>query len=140
LSRWAADITKRSTSVGPKTLASLNLRPEDLLGPVTRVKKKRFRGELVIKAHRLLYHSTLGLRVIKKKKRSTNIGSKTSASPNVRLKDLLGPVTRVKKKKKDLCAADIREHHLVALGCAVGEERGRPEGSGFRVEGLGLRL
>jgi len=29
----------------------------------------RFRGGLVFKAHRLLYHSTLGLRVIKKKKR-----------------------------------------------------------------------
>ena len=27
------------------------------------------RGGLVLKAHRLLYHSTLGLRVIKKKKR-----------------------------------------------------------------------
>ena len=26
---------------------------------------QRFRGELVFKAHRLLYHSTLGLRVIK---------------------------------------------------------------------------
>jgi len=30
---------------------------------------KRFRGGLVFKAHRLVYHSTLGLRVIKKKKR-----------------------------------------------------------------------
>ena len=29
---------------------------------------KRFRGGLVFKAHRLLHHSTLGLRVIKKKK------------------------------------------------------------------------
>jgi len=29
---------------------------------------KRFRGGLVLKAHRLLYHSTLGSRVIKKKK------------------------------------------------------------------------
>jgi len=29
---------------------------------------KRFRGGLVYEAHRLLYHSTLGLRVIKKKK------------------------------------------------------------------------
>ena len=29
---------------------------------------KRFRGGLVFKAHRLLYHSTLGLSVIKKKK------------------------------------------------------------------------
>jgi len=28
---------------------------------------QRFRGGLVVKAHRLLYHSTLGLRVIKKK-------------------------------------------------------------------------
>jgi len=29
---------------------------------------KRFRGGLVFKAHRLVYHSTLDLRVIKKKK------------------------------------------------------------------------
>ena len=29
---------------------------------------KRFRGGLVFEDHRLLYHSTLGLRVIKKKK------------------------------------------------------------------------
>jgi len=28
-----------------------------------------FRGGLVFKAHRLVYHSTLGLRVIKKKKK-----------------------------------------------------------------------
>jgi len=30
---------------------------------------QRFRGGLVFKAHRLLYHSTLGLRVTKKKKK-----------------------------------------------------------------------
>ena len=30
---------------------------------------KRFRGGLVIKAHRLWYHTTLGSRVIKKKRR-----------------------------------------------------------------------
>jgi len=30
---------------------------------------QRFRGGLVFKAHRLLYHSTLGLRGIKKKKK-----------------------------------------------------------------------
>jgi len=29
---------------------------------------QRFRGGLAFEAHRLLYHSTLGLRVIKKKK------------------------------------------------------------------------
>jgi len=31
---------------------------------------KRFRGGLVFKAHRLVYHSTLGWRVIKKRRRS----------------------------------------------------------------------
>ena len=31
---------------------------------------ERFRGGLVFKAHRLLYHSTLSLRVIKKKRKS----------------------------------------------------------------------
>ena len=31
--------------------------------------EKRFRSGLVFKAHRLLYHSTLGLRVIKKRRR-----------------------------------------------------------------------
>ena len=31
---------------------------------------KRFRGGLVFQAHRLLYHSTLGLRVIKKTEKS----------------------------------------------------------------------
>jgi len=30
---------------------------------------KRFQGGLVLKAHRLVYHSTLGLRVMKKKKK-----------------------------------------------------------------------
>jgi len=34
----------------------------------------RFRGGLVFKAHRLLYHSTLGLRVIKKKRRKVDLG------------------------------------------------------------------
>ena len=32
---------------------------------------KRFRGGLVFKAHRLVYHSTKGLRVIKQKRRSS---------------------------------------------------------------------
>jgi len=35
---------------------------------------KRFRGGLVCKAHRRLYHSTLGLSVIKKKKRILGFG------------------------------------------------------------------
>ena len=35
---------------------------------------QRFRGGLVFKAHRLVYHSTLGLRVIKKKKKVEGSG------------------------------------------------------------------
>jgi len=34
---------------------------------------------LVVKAHRLVYHSTLGLRVIKKKKKEANLGSAEEA-------------------------------------------------------------
>ena len=41
--------------------------PEQLL----RRNVKLFRAGLVFKAHRLLYHSTLGLSVIKKKKKKT---------------------------------------------------------------------
>ena len=35
---------------------------------------KRFRGGLVFKAPRLLYHSTLDLRVIKKKEKEQGLG------------------------------------------------------------------
>jgi len=38
----------------------------------------RFRGGLVFEAHRLLYHSTLGLRVIKKKKRRSTCSCRVS--------------------------------------------------------------
>jgi len=34
---------------------------------------KRFQGGLVLKAHRLVYHSTLGWRVIKKKRRRCRV-------------------------------------------------------------------
>jgi len=36
---------------------------------------KRFRGGLVFKAHRLVYHSTLGLRVIKKKRLASAVAT-----------------------------------------------------------------
>jgi len=39
---------------------------------------KRFRGGLVFEAHRLLYHSTLGSRVIKKKKKKDEAPNLTS--------------------------------------------------------------
>ena len=47
---------------------------------------QRFRGGLIFKAHRLLYHSILGLRVIKKKKKET------SSWPPPDAPRLLGPL------------------------------------------------
>ena len=41
---------------------------------------QRFRGGLVFKAHRLLYHSTLGSRVIKKK---VSVGSQVATTRNL---------------------------------------------------------
>ena len=52
---------------------------------------KRFRGVLVFKAHRLLYHSTLGLRVIKKKKKFSVLYRGTSL---IRNSLPLGPYSR----------------------------------------------
>ena len=44
---------------------------------------QRFRGGLVFKAHRLLYHSTLGMRVMKMKKKAMQIQSAPSLCPLV---------------------------------------------------------
>ena len=49
---------------------------------------KRLRGGLVVKARRLVYHSTLGLRAIKKKRRDGNglsaqFGQEISSEPSV---------------------------------------------------------
>ena len=45
-----------------------------LSGKVLRRNVKQFRGGLVSKAYRLLYHSTLGLRVIEKKRKDNLFG------------------------------------------------------------------
>ena len=45
---------------------------------------KRSRGGLVFKAHRLLYHSTLGLRVIKSVWRSRSAPSTSSSAAGTR--------------------------------------------------------
>ena len=56
---------ERQNGQGPLLrVQGLGLWKEQLL----RRNVKRFRGGLVCKAHRRVYHSTLGLRVIKKKK------------------------------------------------------------------------
>jgi len=45
------------------------LRQLEVARPLLHRNVKRFRGGLVFKAHRLLYHLTLGLRAITKKKK-----------------------------------------------------------------------
>jgi len=60
---------------------------------------KQFRGGLVFKADRLLYHSTLGLRVIKKKKKKGRVLSKKKrvvyrGASLIRNRPPLGPYSR----------------------------------------------
>ena len=47
-----------------------------------RISTSRFRGGLVVKAHRLLYHSALGLRVMKKKKEGVKPLSESRPRPD----------------------------------------------------------
>ena len=65
---------------GGKHLALIH---EDACGPreVSPEVALRFRGGLVFKAHRRLYHSTLGLRVIKKKKKHLALIHEDACSP-----------------------------------------------------------
>jgi len=53
---------------------------------------QRFRGGLVFKAHRLLYHSTLGLRVIKKKKTHGQAPQTGPGTPRVRSRAFLSVI------------------------------------------------
>ena len=53
---------------------------------------KRFRGGLVFKAHRLVYHSTLGSRVIKKKKRRVTGGCDATRHPPLLLLTRVNPI------------------------------------------------
>ena len=73
---------------------------------------QRFRGELAFKAHRLVYHSTLGWRVIKKKKKKKGVLDLSSAGAEVFERGF-----------------ESVEHSPVC----------RVWGLGFRVQGLGLR-
>jgi len=77
---------------------------------------QRVRGGLVVKAHRLLYHSTLGLRVIKKKRRVSAFGFRVSAF-GFRVPGFGVSAFRVESKKTEL-----------------------QRGSGFQVSGFGFRV
>jgi len=78
----------------------------------------RFRGGLVLKAHRLLYHSTLGLREIKRERELTAMGLRSRRSPRQDTPGVRYGVEGLGLRVQD-------------LGCRVW-------GLGFGVWGLGL--
>ena len=82
---------------------------------------KRFRGGIVFEAHRLVYHSTLGLRVIKKKREDP--------TADLSLQGLLSEVQGSAGLATCLCA---ERHGLLQQVVAP-----LLWGWGFRVYGLG---
>ena len=74
---------------------------------------QRFRGGLVFKAHTLLYHSTLGLRVIKKKKKQVRlatcfIGESSSERSTFSLGELVGESSRRRSEATEIDAGATR--------------------------------
>jgi len=59
---------------------------------------KRFRGGLVFKAHRWLYHSTLGSGVIKKEKKSEPRGRKGADDDRLASSTLQGYLAHKKRR------------------------------------------
>ena len=98
---------------------SLSLRLKDLLGPVTRVMKKKKTREPRPPLHPV---SHLAIQYILSRNASAKgqlkclygdassvIFGQTLVSLSLRLEDLLGPVTRVKKKRKDLGSKRVED-------------------------------
>jgi len=88
---------------------------------------QRFRGGLVFKAHRLLYHSTLGLRVIKKKKKK-GLGLCRWVVLLVRSSGCRGSGVRDLGSGFQVSGSEFRVSGVRVLDC------------GFRVSGFGFRV
>ena len=105
---------------------------------------QRFRDGLVCKAHRLLYHSTLGLRVKKKKRRVGGVGPVRRKSRRKR-RGVSLPTTQSQFQIWHLRLIDSCIAQLQAQGpcrtCNESTEEGEEEGTGgetddeVRVEG-----
>ena len=80
----------------------------------------RFRGGLVFKAHRLVYHSTLGWGAIEKRRRRT--------------------VTATNEPFREKLAARAIDATRVTTWFRVQGSGSRVQGSGFRVQGSGFRV
>ena len=72
---------------------------------------KRFRGGLVFKAHRLLHHSTLGSRVITKRKKY----ALTVAAPARKISDHFEPSLDALSLRSEVTRS-IKIHLLISLG------------------------
>jgi len=68
-SKWPETLD-RASQLGPSCRCTRDCSTDKQLVQLLRRNVKRFRGGLVFKAHRLVYHSTLGWRAIKKKKKA----------------------------------------------------------------------
>ena len=114
---------------------------------------RRFRGRLVFKAHRLLYHSTVGLRVIKKKKKKVQVpGFRVQGSGFrvqgswCRVQDSgfrgLGSGRNVKRFRGGLVfkARRLLYHSTLGLIVLKKKKKKKVQGSGFRVQGSGFRI
>ena len=62
----------RSASAGNRPASGSSVMSRRPAGQLLSRNVERLRGGLVFKAHRLLYHSTLGSRVIRKRRRTSN--------------------------------------------------------------------
>jgi len=82
------DVTPPETARFGDVMPPRNTKRQRLVdgNPPRNTKMQRFRGGLVFKAHRLVYHSTLGSRVIKKKfgvvTSEVSVASKSSYAPS----------------------------------------------------------
>jgi len=95
---------------------------------------KRFRGGLAFKAHRLLYHSTLGLGVIKKKKMRTWGG--VWGFPNAPTPEASGVGFRV-----SVSGLKVQDSKVEGLRKQQQQQREVPPPlGGFRVQGSGFRV
>ena len=91
-----------------------SLRVRDTLEQLLRRNVKRLRGGLVFKVHSLLYHSTLGPGVIRKKKAAIPLQPAVHRGESLRVRD--------------------------GSGFRVQGAGFRVQGAGFRVQGSGLRV
>jgi len=76
---------------------------------------QRFRGGLVFKAHRLLYHSTLGLSVLKKKKGGTVRNCRRSAGARSPASAVRGPTLSTPSSTDPSIFHSLSRTHTLSL-------------------------